>query len=185
VTILSCEMCSTVFRVPPSQVKAGRRFCSLRCHKSLLTPRSADDVFRFCTPEPNSGCWFWNGKLDKNGYGQVDRPDLHTKSAHKLSWALHFGLVPDGLFVCHRCDCPPCVNPDHLFLGTPHDNSIDAMNKDRVAFGERHGRAKLTERDVIAIRQSAEPQRSLADMYGVSNYLIYLVQKRLIWRRVV
>jgi hypothetical protein len=77
------------------------------------------------TPMAECGCWFWNGTLS-NGYGKMGR-----QLAHRLSWEAFNGPIPDGLFVLHKCDTPPCVNPDHLFLGTHGDNVRDCLAKGR------------------------------------------------------
>lgn len=86
---------------------------------------------KFVEPEPNTGCWLWSGSLGSTGYGHIRQGDdvLH---AHRASWELFKGLLPPGLFVCHKCDVMPCVNPDHLFLGTPKDNMKDMSAKGRL-----------------------------------------------------
>lgn len=85
-------------------------------------------------PEPNSGCWLWLRVLNKkdDGYGTL-RLNGICQSAHRVSWVLHRGTIPEGLWVLHRCDVPSCVNPDHLFLGTHQDNVDDKMRKGRHA----------------------------------------------------
>lgn len=80
-----------------------------------------------------NGCWEWAGKKTHDHYGQI-RPGGKKSShvmAHRVSWELHFGSIPADMLVCHRCDNPPCVRPDHLFLGTHQDNVLDAIEKGR------------------------------------------------------
>lgn len=116
------------------------------------------------------GCWLWTGPTTHRGHGRISWFGSNT-TTHKLSWIFHFGVIPNGLWVLHNCptiDRPHCVNPDHLYLGTQADNVRDAVAKqqmasgdahglrlhpERAARGERHGRAKLTETAVMAIRR--------------------------------
>jgi hypothetical protein len=88
-------------------------------------------------------CWNWTASTKPFGYGRfVTRNHYKQKEelAHRVSWELHYGPIPQGMFVCHKCDNPPCVNPEHLFLGTGDDNMKDRNSKQRQAKGERHGK---------------------------------------------
>lgn len=84
-----------------------------------------------------NGCWLWCGPVRPDGYGFTNR-DGKNQSVHRISYELHFGVIPTGLLVCHHCDVPRCVNPNHLFLGTNRDNMQDASKKGRMSSGERH-----------------------------------------------
>lgn len=119
-----------------------------------------------------SGCLEWKaGK--SSGYGRF-RNGGRMMFAHRVSYELHHGAIPDGLHVLHRCDNPACVNPSHLFLGTHAENMADKSSKERQARGERNGIAKLSAADVLAIRASGGiTQRSLAREYGVSQAQIW------------
>ena len=150
-------------------------------------------------PEPNTGCVLWTGPLHSHGYGYFRYRGRNTL-AHRAAYEAHLGPVPAGLFVCHRCDTPACINPAHLFAGTPADNVHDMIAKGRYrggplrlptleqrARGSRHGRAKLTEQDVVEIRRAAnggETQASLAVRFSVAASLISFICTRKIWKHV-
>ena len=138
----------------------------------------------------DSGCWEWQGArtkvkgkpwhgvLKRNGQGYL---------AHRFSWILHNGPIPQGQFVLHRCDNPICVNPNHLFLGTQQDNVQDMMNKGR--HGDQKGilqsQAVLDDQDVYWIRQHFNlPKKYIADLFGVHPTTIADVIKRRTWTHI-
>lgn len=105
--------------------------------------RSVEDRFNEKhTPEPNSGCWIWTAAVGSWGYGRLEvgvkETGFWAEPAHRVSYQIHRGKIPEGLHVLHKCDTPLCVNPDHLFVGTPRMNTADMVAKGRHAHGDRH-----------------------------------------------
>ena len=189
----SCLGCGKSFRVSPSQT---RQWCSPKC----FYQRSGTPEERFWRHvEKTPGCWRWTGATT-NGYGIVYLGDRKHEGAHRFSYRLHVGSIPDGCGVLHRCDNPPCCNPDHLFTGTNQANMADRHAKGRDARGDRNGsrihpgrlprgerspRAKLTDAQVLEIRRryaEGEMQRDLAPVYGVSRSLIQAIVGRKVWK---
>ena len=141
-----------------------------------------DEYLNLFEPEPTSGCWLWTGWM-ANGYG-VLRINGKMVRAHRLSFELHHGKIPPGEDVCHKCDTPTCVNPDHLFAGSRKINMQDCVAKNRIAKGSRHGRAKLTEDDVRFIINSNKKGVELATMFDVHPPMISRIRTRKNWRHV-
>ena len=151
-------------------------------------------------PEPMSGCWLWEGAVCGGGYGCIGETGTRKiLAAHRVSWELHNGKIPDGKWVLHKCDVRPCVNPEHLFLGTLQDNMDDMVSKGRsmlgrktgkqknpgkdfAAKGARHYRAKLSEAEVIEIIKSSEPGRTMARKFGISASAISEIRSRKSWK---
>jgi hypothetical protein len=137
------------------------------------------------SPEPNSGCWLWSGSGDALGYGMFGVGGSgNSKRAHRVSYEHHYGEIPPGKFVCHKCDTPSCVNPEHLFLGTPKENSEDRDAKSRQALGEEHGKAVITVAEVKYIRKIPLSERVVADQLGVSRGTVNAVRSGRTWKHV-
>ena len=140
------------------------------------------DIARFWSKVDRCGpddCWEWKAGKHRQGYGLLPYRRTHYHS-HRVSWFLTFGAIPAGMFVCHHCDNPPCVNPSHLFLGTAKDNAQDMIKKGRSPLlkkadydGARHPNAKLSGDDIWWIRfirlLVGTHVRTLAMAYGVSH----------------
>ena len=126
-------------------------------------------------------CWPWQGARDPDGYGVIKRNDGIQVKAHRVAFAARIGPVPAGTLICHHCDNPPCVNPAHLFAGTPRDNSADMKNKGRAARGERHGMTSLTKKQAAAIRCDLRFQRIIAAEYGVSQSTVSAIKRGATW----
>ena len=134
-----------------------------------------------------NGCWIWQGERVR-GYGRI-RAFGRKVMAHRASYEIHIGVIPDGLHVLHRCDVPSCCNPEHLFVGTRSDNIRDAISKGRKkpVCGSRIWTSRLASASVLEIRERAkvgEPKSKLALDYGVSRQAISKIINRLNWAHV-
>jgi len=184
----------------------------MRKPNRIIPPLSKQDILRFWPKVRIRGldeCWPWTAGKVASGYGAFylgSRSDGTRRqlSASRIAWTLAHGPVPLGMLVCHHCDNPDCCNPLHLFLGTPADNIRDAARKgrtasgerngshthpERLARGERHGLAKLTEAQVREIRAryaaGGVSQSQLAREYGMARTTISSIVRRETWAHVV
>jgi hypothetical protein len=133
-------------------------------------------------------CWLWIGSKGTRGYGQFWN-GIKTVRAHRFVWEVTNGLIPEGLYVCHRCDNPLCVNPTHLFLGTQQDNMNDSIAKGRrdecYLHGEAHPGHKLTEGDVTAIREIRSSQRDIARRFRISRRTVVEIIRGKKWKHLL
>lgn len=189
--LVSCRACGKRFSAYPSRLRIGKsRFCSQPCaNRSKFPPLEARFWANVCRTGDLFSCWEWSGARLDNGYGKMTPTGkAGSIGAHRVSWEIHFGPIPEGLFVCHHCDNRRCVRPDHLFLGTPADNQADAAEKGRRPLGEGHANSKLNDEAVRAIRTlhaaGGITGKQLAQQFGVTPQTICDVLKRKIWRHV-
>lgn len=152
----------------------------MRCNKTLR-----ERFWLKVVPDPKSDCLLWTGATVR-GYGHI-RVGYAMRRANRVAWFLAHGRWP-RLNVLHKCDRPLCVNINHLFLGTPADNSADMVRKGRCQFGEKHRNAKLSARDIIAIRgarqRGQETTYQIAKRYGVSQPTVSDICIGRTWRSV-
>jgi hypothetical protein len=216
---LICECCSKPFEVPRHR-RSVARCCSRKCWWRVL---SVPLETRFLAKVDKDGpapehvpelgrCWVWTAATNWKGYGFLSRRTGEQRStlAHRISWELAVGPIPEGLNVLHKCDRPSCCRPEHLFLGTLADNNRDMTAKgrhaksghpgfkrgdehwarktpDSVARGESSGGALITDETVRTIRNMAEngvQQKFIANKLGVSKYIVSRVVRRETWRHV-
>ena len=134
-----------------------------------------------------TGCWEWTASLQASGYGQIAAPGGGMLRSHRVSYELFVGPILNGLHVLHECDNPKCVNPEHLFLGTPKDNMKDKVAKGRHRFGESDPKSVLKEKEVLAVKEMfrrfpcTRKRTELA--WGVGTFLAewFGVRKSAIW----
>lgn len=174
-------------------IKAGIEFPDMRF-------KPVDPVERFWKfVDKTPTCWLWCGSRHKRlPYGKFT-VNGKTVLAHRFSWELHNGPIPSGLMPLHKCDNPPCIRPDHLFLGNHKDNSQDMVKKGRESHhwkgrkrlkqtGEQNGAAKLKVEEVLQIRKlyrlGGWTHKSLAKQFGVAKYNIFLILHHKKWLHV-
>lgn len=139
------------------------------------------------SPEPNSGCWLWDGLIKRDdkkksgGYGFI-RDNYTRKTAHRVSWTIFCGEIPEGMSVLHKCDVRCCVNPEHLYLGTHEDNMRDMSARNRAPMH----RAKVSKEDVLNIRREYSAggltQRQIAEKYGLGQSHVSAILREKYWR---
>ena len=147
---------------------------------------------------PESGCWLWTAYCDRDGYGRINSGGRRGKLvfAHRVSYELHIGPIPEGLYCLHRCDVPGCVNPQHLFLGTQDENAADMARKGgahspfghKRTRGEDNGHAKLTEEKVRQIRRlygaGGITQAQLCRDFSIGRTQMSYIVNRKTWRHI-
>ncbi|MFO1080832.1 MAG: HNH endonuclease signature motif containing protein [Reyranellaceae bacterium] len=131
-----------------------------------------------------TSCVEWLGAKSNGGYGSFSLNGRRV-GAHRAAFEIAYGPIPDGLDVCHRCDNPSCINPDHLFAGTRRENVLDmhAKGRQRHACGDDHPSAKLSWTKVASIRSDTRTHRAIAADYGVAHTVIGRIKRQEMWKR--
>lgn len=182
----NCVHCGEVFYRDKRCAKkhwASAKFCSRSC-SAKHGAKNSDKTWgtlgeRFWAKVEKLGdddCWNWIGSARTRGYGVISKNGKQTSATH-VSLEIHGTIVPNGLWVLHKCDNPRCVNPSHLYVGTPRQNSRDAVLRDRF-------RRKLTPKQASEIKRSDKDAVVLAKEYGVSESLIYAIRNGRKWAHV-
>lgn len=132
-----------------------------------------------------AGCWEWQGGRFPDGYGSM-KWNGKARGTHRLSFEAFKGPIPDGMLVRHSCDNPPCINPDHLLVGTNKDNVADCISRGRRGdlSGENNGVSKLIDADILEIRASNEPTQILASKFGIDRTTIWGIRVGKTWKHV-
>lgn len=158
--------------------------------RSTLAAEAANRANFWAKVDMLGECWVWTGATGRWGYGKL-RYGGHDYSAHRCAYEFTYGPAQKGLFVCHRCDNPPCVNPAHLFLGTAKDNTADMHAKGRAAragaAGEANRAARLSADDVLQIRNqfaAGVAPKELAAVFGVGSSGINRIIRGSAWSQV-
>ncbi len=181
-----CKRCGRGFHAKPAEICRGRKFCSVECYYPNLSISLADLFFDLARNKRPNGCILWEGKISTYGYGTLchkAKPFL----AHRVSYELCVGTIPDELYVLHKCDVRLCVNPTHLFVGTHQDNVADCIAKGRNIRGEKQWKSKITEDDVRAIRRrlrEGATQSSTSRELGISLAIVSNIAQGKHWKHV-
>jgi HNH endonuclease len=187
-----CPVCRTVFYGFPCHARRSlSHCCSIACNVVWRTPSLTDRFWDRVGKKTSGGCILWTGTICK-GYGVINEGGRSLK-AHRISYELMIGPIPEGLRVLHDCpdgDNPRCINPQHLWLGTDADNMADKVSKGRgrAGVGERNRAAILKEGGVRKIRRRYETgrftMRELGEQFGVCDQTISLIVNRKTWAHV-
>lgn len=150
-------------------------------------PLDMYDVARFFSRvdvRDQKKCWQYKGNLSAGGYGTFGAVG-ETFYAHRFSYNLFHGKIPEDLVVRHKCDNPSCVNPYHLETGTALDNALDKQLRNRIPMGANNGNSKLTEKEVLEILLDTRSSKVVAKEYGVGKDTVLRIRRKQVWKHLL
>lgn len=196
-----CPNCSKLFNRDLNKSIGDfrkRKFCSFKCATDYNSGEnhvryiSIKDKIEKNIVKSETGCWEWVGtKRGESAGVYYGGTSIGGKSilAHRASYELYVGKIPDGMLVCHKCDNPKCVNPEHLFLGTHFDNARDMSIKNRGTNGEKSNNSKLTNTKAVEIVFAASmknmKQKDIASVFGISEKTVNKIFNRKSWKHIL
>jgi endogenous inhibitor of DNA gyrase (YacG/DUF329 family) len=179
------------------------KFCSKKCYQAESPKWLKHKEFRLKSDQEKAdhlnlyyeknvikkdGCWDWRTKVRQGEYPRMNHARSEPRiSINRYAWTVNFGEIPEGLYVCHKCDNKRCSNPEHLFLGTHSDNTKDLIDKGRQVRGSTHGMSKLNENKVREIRRFLSLGVTMARLgkdYGVDLTTIDKIKRRITWKHI-
>jgi len=186
-----CRQCGKEFTIESHRLAYGEgKYCSRKCGWAAqyipLHERFWSKV------QKTDQCWLWTGAKTNGGYGKI-RINGTNRPAPRVAWEFENGSLPIGYEICHHCDNPSCVRPDHLFAGTRKDNVQDMIQKGRRSSsahgsGERHGMAKLTNDQVVEIRQrkaNGESAKELSEKFSINRSTVHDIVTGKSWKHIL
>lgn len=151
-----------------------------------LKQLSDSDLKRFhakYTKGPKEKCWLWTASCNSAGYGRFWFQGIRP-AAHRISWFLVYGRIPNGKLLRHKCDVKLCVNPNHLETGTDRDNYLDRERTGNMGLGEQAWSAKLTEKQVLQLRKMAGTNLAISENFKISKSQVSRIKNRKQWKHI-
>lgn len=185
-----CVQCGEIFKIWPSDLKTSKgKYCSNRCQLDWQghPDRVLEKFWKHVKIDSMTGCWQWTGGKNEFGYG-IFCTDKRRIRTHRYCWELFKEPIPKGMCICHHCDNPSCINPDHMFIGTQAENMADMRKKHRGSTKPRPGTenpaAKLSEQQVRIIFSMNGTVRAeeVAQVFNVKKTSVYNIWSRITWK---
>ncbi len=190
--VSNCEKCGKVFKWKRPKHQGPAKLCSNKCKPKYYSEKESLDhqikMYNERVVKNTEGCWGWTGTTDSTqGYSRI-RNKRKNISAHRISWIIHRGEIPEGKQINHHCDNRRCTNPYHLYLGTQQENDADRMKRNRQAKGSRNAAAKLNEQQVLEIKKNLKQgfsYKEIQEIYHISNATVSNISTEKNWKHVI